>query len=101
MSGAAPQGVPAPRKHRPAILPTTSLGARAMWLAVAAVVFNFAWRILPGGAALAFACGIASGIVALVAILRRRERAVIAYAAVLPLIFVVVFILAELLIGHP
>ena len=100
MSGATSHRVQ-PRKHRPAILSTTPLGGRAMWLAIAAVVFNFAWRILPGGAGLAFLCGLSGGIVALVAILRRGERSLVAFAAVLPAVFVVFFVLAELLIGHP
>jgi hypothetical protein len=42
----------------------------------------------------------AGGVVALRAILRHRERAVSVFAATLPLVLVVAFVLAELLIGH-
>lgn len=83
-----------------AILPTTRPGLWAAWLAVGHVVLMPAWRVLPGGAALSFAFGLAGGIVALVAILRRGERALTVFAAVLPLAFVVLFVAAELLIGH-
>ena len=71
-----------------------------MWLAVASVVLVLAWSVLPGGAALGFACGLAGGIVGLVAIFRDRERAPTVFAAIAPLVMVVAFVLAELLIGH-
>lgn len=87
-------------RHRLPLLPTTPLGARAAWLAAGFVVFQLAWSVLPGGALLAFGCGIAGGAAALVAITRRGERAVLAYAAVLPLLLVVLFVAAELLVGH-
>ena len=58
------------------------------------------WSFLPGGAALAFLCGIAGGVVAIVAVARRGERALLAYAAIVPLVLVVAFVLAEVLIGH-
>lgn len=83
-----------------AILPTTRPGTWAAWLAVGYLVLMPAWSVLPGGAALAFASGLAGGVVALVAILRRGERALTVFAAVLPLAFVVLFVAAELLIGH-
>ncbi|HSP72111.1 MAG TPA: hypothetical protein VLN26_07080 [Gaiellaceae bacterium] len=84
----------------PAILPTTRPGTWAAWLAVGYLVLMPAWSVLPGGAALAFASGLAGGVLALVAILRRGERALTVFAAVLPLAFVVLFVAAELLIGH-
>lgn len=59
-----------------------------------------AWMILPGGAALGFVSGVTGGILAVGAIRRRGERALSVYAAVVPLVMVVVFVLAELLIGH-
>jgi hypothetical protein len=62
--------------------------------------FVLAWMILPGGAALGFAAGSAGGIVALDAIFRHRGRALTVFLAVVPLVQVVVFFLAELLIGH-
>jgi hypothetical protein len=83
-----------------AILPTTRPGTWAAWLAVGYLVLSPAWRILPGGAIAAFVSGLAGGVCALVAILRRGERALTVFAAVLPLAFVVLFVAAELLIGH-
>ena len=60
-----------------------------------------AWYPLrPVGSPLGFACGLAGGIVALVAITRRGERAATVVAALLPLVLVLLFVLAELLIGH-
>lgn len=49
---------------------------------------------------LAFASGLAGGVLALVALTRRGERALAVFAAVLPLVLVVAFVLAELLVGH-
>jgi len=86
--------------HHP-VLPTTPLGRAAAWLALAFVLLNFSWRILgPLGGFPALLVGLASGVVALVAIARRRERALTAYLAVLPLALVVLFLLAEFLIPH-
>jgi hypothetical protein len=80
--------------------PTTVLGRRAIALAIAFVVLNVLWTVLPGGAALALACGLAGGVAAIVAIARRGERGLLVYAAILPLLAVVGFVAAELLIGH-
>lgn len=88
------------RKHRVAILPTTRLGWWAVGLALANVVLVLSWTILPGGAALGFLAGLAGGIVALVAIVRHGERALAVFLAIGPLVMVVLFLLAELLIGH-
>jgi hypothetical protein len=83
-----------------AIRPTTRPGVWAAWLAAGYLLLMPAWRILPGGAIAAFVSGLGGGIVGLVAILRRGERALAVYAAVLPLVLVVVFVAAELLVGH-
>jgi hypothetical protein len=82
------------------VLPTSQLGRWAVGLAAAYVVLVLAWSVLPGGAALGLACGLAGGIAGLVAIIRDRERGVSVFAAVLPLVLVVGFVLAELLVGH-
>jgi hypothetical protein len=50
--------------------PHTELGWWAVRLAAASVVLLFAWSILPGGALLSFLCGLAGGIVALIAVFR-------------------------------
>ena len=83
------------------IWPTTRLGRVAVWLAAANVVLMPTWRVLgPLGAFPGLAAGAAGGIVALVAVTRRGERSAAACAAILPLVFVVLFLAAELLVGH-
>jgi hypothetical protein len=81
--------------------PTTRLGKWAVPLAAANVALMLLWLPLkPVGAPLGLLCGLAGGIVALVAIFRRGERAVSVFVALLPFLFAIVFVLAELLIGH-
>jgi hypothetical protein len=58
------------------------------------------WTVVQGGAFFGFACGLVGGVVALVAILRHGERAISIFAALVPFVFVLVFVLAELIIGH-
>lgn len=98
--GAMQPPLPARTRRRFPPLPTTRLGRWAVGLAVAYPLLVTAWRILPGGALLGFASGIAGGVLALVAIVRRGERALLVFAAVAPLVLVVAFVLAELLVGH-
>jgi hypothetical protein len=86
--------------HAVHVLPTTRLGRWSLVLALGFFVFNFLWWFLPGGASLAFLCGIAGGVAGLVAVFRRGERGLVVYAAFFPLLAVVGFVLAELLIGH-
>jgi hypothetical protein len=78
------------------VRPRGSVGLRA-----ASVVLLFGWSLmgrLGGVPGLAF--GLAGGVLALVAIFRRGERALTVFAALLPFLNVVIFLLAELLIGH-
>ena len=86
--------------HAFQVRPTTTLGHRAILVALGYFVFMPLWTFLPGGAALAFLCGIAGGLIAIVAVSRRGERGLLVYAAIVPLVLVVGFVLAELLIGH-
>ena len=85
-----------------AVLPTTRLGSWGAGLTVVGfVLLNFAWTLmgrLGGFPGLILALG--GGVVVLVAILRRGERAILAFASLLPFLSVVAFLLAELLIGH-
>lgn len=98
-TGAMRQRLPV-EPRRISILPTTQLGRRAVGLAAAFVVLVPAWKVFPGGAALGFACGLVGGVVALLAIVRHGERALAVFAAVVPLLLVVGFVAAELLVGH-
>ena len=69
-------------------------------MAVAAFPLQLAWTILPGGAALSLACATAGGIYVLVAIMRRVDRAIAVYVAVALLVMTVLFVAAEVSIGH-
>lgn len=90
-----------PRRHRRPFWPTTRLGTWAVALAIANVLLVPSWRLLgPLGAFPGLAAGAIGGVVALVAIGRRRERATSVVLAVVPLVLVVLFVLAELLVGH-
>jgi len=100
-SGVARQHLPVKKTRRIAILPTTRLGRWAVGLAAANVVLVLGWRLMgPLGAMPGFACGLAGGVVAMVAIFRRGERAITVFAALVPLLLVVAFVLAELIVGH-
>jgi mannose/fructose/N-acetylgalactosamine-specific phosphotransferase system component IIC len=95
----APHDQPSPvRAHH--FLATTLLGKWAVGFAVGAFLLQFAWMILPGGAALSMAFALAGGISALIAIVHQRDRAIAVYIAVVPLVMTVLFLAAELLIGH-
>jgi hypothetical protein len=92
---------PAGRQHRFALLPTTLLGNWAVGLAAANVLLMLSWTLTrPVGAPLGLAVGLAGGVVALAAILRRAERAILVWVALLPFLMAIVFLLAEFLLGH-
>lgn len=99
-SGQLPYRLPAEKRRRFAVLPMTSVGKWAVGMAVAGAVLVLGWSAIGGLGVLGFALGLAAGFAALVAIFRRGERAVTVFAALLPFLTVVVFLLAELLIGH-
>jgi hypothetical protein len=82
------------------LLPTTRHGAWAVGLAAASVATMLTWSLLPGGGFLGLACGIAGGVVGLVAIVREGERGITVFVAIIPLLGAGIFVLAELLVGH-
>jgi hypothetical protein len=84
--------------HRPA---ATHLGWWAVGLTAAFFLLVFAAILVPRGAALGFVSGLAGAIVALMAIIRERERAMTVFAALVPLAIAVAFVLAELISGNP
>jgi hypothetical protein len=84
---------------RVSVLPTTVLGWRALGLAAVGIVLVLAWAIVPRGAAFGFVCAVAGGVAAIVSI-RRGERALTVFAAVLPLLVVIGFVVAELATPH-
>ncbi|MDJ0924292.1 MAG: hypothetical protein QNJ77_06985 [Acidimicrobiia bacterium] len=93
------------------VAPTTRLGLWAVRLAGAWVGLTivaaplYLW--VPGGElvnaflvyGLALAAGLASGVLALIAIRRDKERALSVYAAVIPLLFFLALVVAELVTG--
>ena len=95
------RGSPVQHGPRIAILPTTNLGRWAVGLAAAFFPLVFAAAVVPRGAALGFVCGLAGGVVALMAIVRDRERAVTVFAALAPLAIALAFVLAESITGNP
>jgi hypothetical protein len=100
--------------------PTTRLGKWSFWLAVAfivgfginsmlvgvvgtstdATVNEFSRTYLPFWGIALFTCGAAAGVLGLIAMLKSKERSVFTLLAVLPLLFVAVFLLGELLVPH-
>lgn len=94
-------GSPVKRRPRIPILPTTDLGRLAIGLAAAFFPLVFLASVVPRGAALAFACGLAGGVAALAAVIRDRERAATVFAALVPLLIAVGFVLAQVITGNP
>ena len=80
--------------------PATKTGRWAIGLAGASIVLILAYSVLPGGAWAGFICGIIAGVMALFAISRRQERSYLVFLAILPLVWVLLFLAAELLIPH-
>jgi hypothetical protein len=67
-------------------------------LAAGAVVLVLGWRLLgPLGAIPGFACGTIGGVAALVAIFRHGERAITVFFALVPLVFVIAFVVGSTL----
>ena len=81
-------------------LPATRLGWWAVGLAVASVAGILGWSVLPGGAGLGFLCGLAGGIIGLITIIREHERSLLVFLTILPLLFVIFFVLGEFLFPH-
>ncbi len=80
--------------------PSARLGWWAVGLAAASIVLILAWSILPGGAILGFICGLVGGVLALIAVIRQHERSWLVFLSILPLFWVLFFILGEILIPH-
>ena len=80
--------------------PATRLGWWAFGFATASFVLSFLWLFLPGGAGASFLCGLAGGIIALIAITRQHERSWLVFLSILPMSNVFVFILGEFLFPH-
>jgi hypothetical protein len=92
-------GSPAKNRLRITVLPTTPTGRWAVGLAATFVALVLVGTIVPRGGALAFVCGLAGGVAALVAVVREGERALTVFAALAPLAFAAAFLVAELIGG--
>ncbi len=86
----------APLNREFRVLPMTRSGRWAVALALAGTLLMLAWTVLPGGGASALVLWLAGGIVALVAFTRHGERGLLVFAALLPFVMAVVFVVAEL-----
>ena len=98
--GVVRPGPPSVKRHRAPVASTTRLGSWAVRLAAAGIVLFLSWRLIPGGAAAGMVLWLVGGVLALVAILRHQERAIAVFATLVPLVFTILFVLAELIIGH-
>jgi hypothetical protein len=81
-------------------MPQTKLGWWAIGLAAASIMLLFAWSFLPWGAWPSFLCGLAAGIIALIAIVREHERSWLVLLSLLPLLNLIVFLLGEFIVPH-
>lgn len=96
------------------VKPTTRRGRIAGWLALAFLVWFVVNQVfvvlgqtydvggmwLLGPAFLGFAAGLTGAVFALLAIVKDRERAVVAFLALLPGIMVLALLLGEILVPH-
>lgn len=95
--------------------PATRLGWMAVWLGAAFLILwainstvfipstqDAPWRhvLLPYYGIIMLLCGLAGGVVGLIAILRNRERSWLVWLTLLPGAFVLLFLLGELLVPH-
>jgi hypothetical protein len=87
-------------RSRITILPRTGLGRWALGLGAAFFPLVLAGSVVPRGAALGLACGLAGGAASLTAIVRDGERSVAVFAALVPLAVAAAFLLAEVISGN-
>lgn len=101
-------------------LPVTTLGKWSMWLGIAfvigfminsamvgivgtstdAAVNEFSRTYLPYWGVALFSCGFAAGVVGLVAILKDKERSLVTLLTLVPMLFVVMFLIGEFAVPH-
>jgi hypothetical protein len=78
-------------------MPTTRAGSWAVGLATASFLLLLSWSLLGRlGGVPGLLFGLVGGVLALVAIARHGERSVTVFLALLPVLSVVLFLLAEL-----
>lgn len=95
--GVVVTGVSSKKTPRIPVLPSSPLGWRAVWCAVIGTTLTFVWQIMPLGALPGFMVQLGAGVFALMAITREKDRAVAVILSVVPMLFVLWFLAAELL----
>mgnify|MGYP006287633171 CR=1 len=80
--------------------PKSAEGRWSVILGALSAPLMLMWMILPGGALASFACGFVGGVLAIIAVVNRKERNWLVYLAMLPLLGVLFFIVGELAIPH-
>jgi hypothetical protein len=98
-TGAERPRTPVAQRPRIPVLPTTQLGWWAVGLAAAFFALVLVGTVVPRGGMFAVLCGAAGGVLALVAIVRDRERGLSVLAALAPLALAAGFAVAELVGG--
>jgi hypothetical protein len=99
--------------------PTTRLGRWAVGIAalfivlflvnaqvfvpVASGALAAAWQqaLLPYFGVFVMLCAVLAGIIGLIAVIRQHERSWLVWLTILPLVFVLILVLGELLVPHP
>jgi hypothetical protein len=89
--------VPSRRASRIHVLPESTLGWWAVGSGVLGIALTLAWQLMPFGAWPGFVAQLTGGVLALVAIIRKRDRALTVYVSVMPMLFVIWFVAVELL----
>lgn len=79
----------------------TPYGRIALSLDVVGVILILMWSVLgPLGAWPGFVCAAAGGVLALIGIVAQRDRGVVTFLLLLPLAYVIAFLVGELVLGH-
>lgn len=87
--------------RRVPIMPQTPYGRLGLSAFVVGVILFFMWSILgPLGAWPGLALLALGGALALMGVLTQRDRGLITFALLIPLAFVIGFVLADVLLGH-
>jgi hypothetical protein len=90
-----------PTRHALAWRPQTRLGMWGLILGAVGFLLMPAWSLLgPLGAFPQLGLMLAGGVCSLIAIIRFRERAVLAFAGLVPLAFLLFFIVGEFALPH-
>lgn len=88
------------RRRLPPALPTTTLGRRAAVVVLVGTLLVVLGVVVPGATVVGFGLCLAGGAGTIVAVRRDGDLSLLALLVLLPFALVLVFLLAELLVGH-